>query len=77
MNATLEQITTDALQLSLEEREELMARLVSASDDLPPMDPKVCAEALRRLEELKAGKARLVSHDEMMERLRKKFPACS
>jgi len=77
MNATLDRIIDDAMKLSAEEREELVTRLVRASEELPPMDPVVQAEAFRRLEEVKAGKSRLGSHDEMMARLRRKFPACS
>lgn len=77
MNATLEEITDQALQLPAEERELLIERLVLASGELPPMDPAVEAEALRRLAELEAGTAKPVSHEDVMRRLREKFPRCA
>lgn len=74
MSAKLDEITDAALRLSWQDREELIERLTRANEELPPMDPAVRAEALRRLEELKSGKSKPVSHEVVMERLRKKFP---
>lgn len=77
MSTILEELTDKAMLLPVEEREMLIDRLIQANGDLPPMEVEVQAEALRRLEELESGQAQPQSHEEVMRRLRAKFPSCA
>jgi putative addiction module component (TIGR02574 family) len=59
MSTDLEQLTADAMKLSLRDRVLLAQRLVSTIDDEVEADTEALwfAEAERRLEELRSGKA--------------------
>jgi putative addiction module component (TIGR02574 family) len=57
MSTALDQLTADALKLSLRERVQLAQRLVSTIDDEVEADTEALwfAEAERRLDELRSG----------------------
>lgn len=58
MSTDLDQLTADAMKLSLRDRVQLAQRLVSTIDDEVEPDTEALwfAEAERRLEELRVGK---------------------
>ena len=58
MSTDLDQLTTDAMKLSLRDRVQLAQRLVSTIDDEIDPDTEALwfAEAERRLEELRSGR---------------------
>lgn len=58
MSTDLDQLTADAMKLSLRDRVQLAQRLVSTIDDEVEADTEALwfAEAERRLEELRSGK---------------------
>jgi putative addiction module component (TIGR02574 family) len=58
MSINLDQLTADAMKLSLKDRVQLAQRLVSTMDDEIDPDTEALwfAEAERRLEELRSGK---------------------
>lgn len=58
MSTDLDQLTADAMKLSLRDRVQLAQRLVSTIDDEVESDTEALwfAEAERRLEELRSGK---------------------
>jgi putative addiction module component (TIGR02574 family) len=58
MSTDLDQLTADAMKLSLRDRVQLAQRLVSTIDDEVEVDTEALwfAEADRRLEELRSGK---------------------
>lgn len=74
MSATLQQVRTEALSLSPDERAVLARDLVSSLDD--PPDEGVAAawddEVCERLDALETGNAELVSRTEFTRRLRSK-----
>lgn len=57
MSTTLDQLTADAMKLSLRDRVQLAQRLVSTLDDEVETDTEALwfAEAERRLEEFRSG----------------------
>ena len=76
MSTTLEDLTTQALQLPSEEREVLIDRLVVAGGDLPAIDPETITEAQRRAREMDEGRVQPLSHEELMQRLKKRIDGC-
>lgn len=65
MSTNLEQLTADAMKLSLRDRVQLAQRLVSTLDHEVEADTEVLwfAEAERRLEELRSGKVQGINSD--------------
>jgi putative addiction module component (TIGR02574 family) len=68
MSSNLEQLTADAMKLPLRDRVQLAQRLVSTLDDEVETDTEAlwCAEAERRLEELRSGKVQGISAQEAL-----------
>lgn len=66
MSSNLDQLTADAMKLSLRDRVQLAQRLVSTLDDEVEADTEALwfAEAERRLEELRNGTVRGISSDD-------------
>jgi len=66
MNSNLDQLTADAMKLSLRDRVQLAQRLVSTLDDEVETGTEALwfAEAERRLKELRSGKVEGVSAEE-------------
>ena len=66
MSTSLDQLTADAMKLSLRDRVQLAQRLVSTIDDEVETDTEALwfAEAERRLEELRSGKVQGIDSDE-------------
>lgn len=66
MSTSLDQLTADAMKLSLRDRVQLAQRLVSTIDDEVEPDTEALwfAEAERRLEELRSGKVQGIDSDE-------------
>jgi putative addiction module component (TIGR02574 family) len=75
MAATLEQIEAEAMQLSLEERGELVHRLIVSLDGEPEDSPEDVAKAWeaeieRRIDDLEAGRTHLIRADEVIREAR-------
>ena len=70
---TLQQIVTEARQLSRDEMNELLARLLAESFDRP--DPEIDklwrTETQRRISEIQSGKVAGISGEEVMAEVRK------
>jgi putative addiction module component (TIGR02574 family) len=66
MSTNLDQLTADAMKLSLRDRVQLARRLVSTIDDEVEADTEALwfAEAERRLEELHSGKVQGIDSEE-------------
>jgi putative addiction module component (TIGR02574 family) len=66
MSTNLDQLTADAMKLSLRDRVQLAQRLVSTIDDEVEIDTEALwfAEAERRLEELRSGKVQGIDSEE-------------
>ena len=66
MSANLDQLTADAMKLSLRDRVALAQRLVSTIDDIVETDTEALwfAEAQRRLEELRSGKVQGIGSED-------------
>jgi putative addiction module component (TIGR02574 family) len=66
MSTNLDQLTADAMKLSLRDRVQLAQRLVSTIDDEVEADTEALwfAEAERRLEELRNGKVQGLDSEE-------------
>lgn len=71
MSPQFDQLTTQALALSPEERVELAQRLWDSVDCLTDDDAELFAEIERREAEIESGKVELISHEEVMRNLRK------
>lgn len=64
MSTRIEQLKAEALSLPRDEREEIVQALLNSLDDDPGVDPEWYAEVLRRLEEIRSGKAEMISGEE-------------
>ena len=66
MSTNLDQLTADAMKLSLRDRVQLAQRLVSTLDDEVEADTEALwfAEAERRLEELRSGTAQGIDSED-------------
>lgn len=71
MERTLEDITSEVLQMSVESRAALAKRLLDSLDDLAPdeYERMWVDEAARRYQQLKAGTARSIASEEVFARL--------
>ncbi|HET8773032.1 MAG TPA: addiction module protein [Thermoanaerobaculia bacterium] len=71
MERKLEEIATEALQLSVESRAALAKRLLDSLDELAPdeYERMWVEEAARRYQQLKAGTARSIASEEVFARL--------
>jgi len=71
MERTLEQIASEALQMSVEARAALAKRLLDSLDDLTPEEHERLwvEEAARRYQQLKSGAARSIASEELFARL--------
>jgi len=71
MERNLERITAEALQMSLEARAALAKSLLDSLEHLTPEENERLwvEEAARRYEQLRSGKARSVSSEELFARL--------
>jgi putative addiction module component (TIGR02574 family) len=71
MQRTLEDITTEVLQMSVESRAALAKRLLDSLDELTPEENERLwvEEAARRYRQLKAGTATSVASEDVFARL--------
>lgn len=74
MAVTLEELEAKALKLSIKERSELVRRLLVSLDGEPEDSPEEIAKAweeeiARRVTEIDAGRAELISGDEVLARV--------
>lgn len=80
MGAMLEELENKALQLSPQERGELIHRLIVSLEGEPEDTPEAIAQAwdeeiARRLADMDAGRTKWIPADEVMTRLRTKVLA--
>jgi putative addiction module component (TIGR02574 family) len=80
MAATLKELETQALQLSPQERGELIHRLITSLEGVPKDSPKAIAEAwgeeiARRVADMEAGRTQWIPADEVMSRIRARIDA--
>ena len=73
MNATLQKIAQEALQLAAAQRAELADFLVESLDSLPPDEIQQlwADEAQRRLAEVRAGNVKTLSGEEVLAEARR------
>ena len=74
MSATLEQVTEDARELSPQDRQELLARLIrdlepQAEDSPDEIEAAWDTEIARRLEEIDSGKVKLIPAEEVFAKI--------
>jgi putative addiction module component (TIGR02574 family) len=71
MERNLEDIASEALQMSVESRAALAKRLLDSLDDLAPEEYERMwlGEAARRYQQLKAGTARAIPSEEVFAKL--------
>jgi putative addiction module component (TIGR02574 family) len=70
MSATLETVEAAALQLSAEERAELIERLIDTVLPPPPLHPAWEAEIARRIDEMDAGRVEGIPAEKVFADLR-------
>ncbi len=70
MQDPLEGLEAQALQLSNQERAELAARLLASLSPMADFDAEWAVEVDRRIEEIEAGRATMVSVEDAMARVR-------
>ena len=70
MNASLETVEAAALQLSAQERAELIERLIDTVLPPPPLHPAWEGESARRVAELDAGLVESIPAEEVFARMR-------
>ncbi len=70
MNATLETVEAAALQLSAEERAELIERLIDTVVPLPPLHAAWEAEIARRVAEMDAGLVEGIPAEQVFAKMR-------
>ena len=75
MTAAAEMVLQDALSLPLEDRSSIAARLIDSVDEGEDIKPSPAwrAEIDRRIESIRDGSAKLISHDEVMEGVRRRL----
>ena len=72
--APYESLLQDALQLPVEERSRMAARLIdSVDEDDTPMSPAWEAEVNRRIFKIQSGTATLIPHDEAIDSARRRI----
>jgi putative addiction module component (TIGR02574 family) len=70
MNASLETVEAAALQLTAEERAELIERLIDTVVPPPPLHPAWQAEIARRVAEMDAGLVEGIPAEQVFARMR-------
>lgn len=70
MNASLETVEAAALQLSAEERAELIERLIDTVLPAPPLHPAWEAEIARRVAEMDAGQVQGIPAEQVFAKMR-------
>lgn len=80
MPATLKELETQALQLSPQERGQLIHRLIVSLEGVSKDSPKAIAEAwgeeiARRVADMEAGRTQWIPADEVMSRIRTRIDA--
>ena len=70
MSTSVEDIEAQALKLSAEDRAELIERLISSVVPHPPLHPAWEAEIARRIDDLDARRAKLISCDQVFAEVR-------
>lgn len=75
MSVTLHDVEAQALQLSPEDRAELIEVLIASVDPPMPLQPEWEAEIARRVAELDAGRAELIDGEQVMAELRARIQA--
>jgi putative addiction module component (TIGR02574 family) len=73
MSRSFADLTHEALDLDDREREELVGLLLNSLDHVDEIDRAWMEEARRRYEAVRSGKARTLSHDEVVARLEARF----
>lgn len=66
MSTTVQDIAEQALQLSPEDREALVERLIASLEPAEPLHPAWREEISRRVTEMNAGRTRFIPADEAM-----------
>ena len=69
MSATVQAIAEQAMQLTPEEREVLVERLIASLEPTEPLHPAWRDEIARRVAEVDAGRVRFIPADEVMAEL--------
>ena len=80
MAAILKEVETQALQLSPQERGELIHRLIVSLEGVPKESPEAIAQAwgeevARRVADMEAGRTQWIPADEAMSRIRARVDA--
>lgn len=70
MNATLESVEAAALQLSAQDRAELIERLIDTVPLAPPLHPEWGAEVARRVAQMDAGGVEGVPAEQVLANMR-------
>jgi putative addiction module component (TIGR02574 family) len=73
MSTAVESIVTQAMQLSEEERGEIVDRLAGSLQPEDELSGEMKATLDRRWEEIESGKVKCIPHEEVMARLRTKL----
>jgi hypothetical protein len=73
MSDTIADVTHAALDLDKHAREELVEVLLASLDRQEDLDRAWIAEARRRYEAIRSGRARTLEHDEVVARLEARF----
>ena len=73
MSRSFADLTHEALDLDDRRREELVGLLLNSLDHIDEIDRAWMEEAKRRYEAVRSGKARTLSHDEVVARLEARF----
>ena len=69
MSTKVEELKAEVLSLPRDEREDIVQALLESLDDDPGVDPEWYAEILRRVEEIRSGKAEMIPGEEVMAEL--------
>ena len=70
MSTTVEDVEAQALKLSAEDRAELIERLITTVVPHPPLHPAWEAEIARRIDDLDAGRTKLIPGDQVFAEIR-------
>ena len=75
MAMSKERVIAEALRLPLHERARLAEELITSLDEDAELEAAWLEEVERRREEVASGKVQLVDADEVVNRLRTRFPS--
>ncbi|HEX8244042.1 MAG TPA: addiction module protein [Longimicrobium sp.] len=70
MSIRAEELKTQILSLSRKDRADIVQTLLESLDDDPGVDPAQYEEILRRVEEVRSGKAEMIPGEEVMRELK-------